>query len=96
MGDGWTDGRNRSLINFLVYCPKGIAFIKSVAASGIVTDAQLLCTLFSKIVDMIGASNVMHLVTDDGSNSPLGEWLFPGPCVNTGCLCTGLPFLGGC
>lgn len=68
MGDGWTDGRHRSLINFLVYCPKGIAFIKSVDASAIVTDAQLLCNLFSEIVDMVGASNVVHLVTDNESN----------------------------
>ena len=24
MGDGWIDTRHRTLINFLVYCPKGI------------------------------------------------------------------------
>ncbi|XP_056841624.1 uncharacterized protein LOC130494836 [Raphanus sativus] len=28
MGDGWKDTRQRPLINFLVYCPKGITFIK--------------------------------------------------------------------
>jgi len=39
MGDGWTDNRNRSSINFLTYCPKGIAFIKSVDVVAIVTDA---------------------------------------------------------
>ena len=32
------------------------------------TDAQLLCNLFSEIVDIVGAQNVIHLVTDNGSN----------------------------
>ena len=68
MGDGWTDGRHRSLINFLVYCPKGITFIKSVDAFTVMIDAQFLCNLFSEIVDIVGASNVVHLVTDNGSN----------------------------
>ena len=30
MGDGWTNNRQRILINFMVYCPKGISFVKSV------------------------------------------------------------------
>ena len=33
MSDGWTDRRNRTLINFLVSCPKGTMFFKSVDAS---------------------------------------------------------------
>ena len=33
MSDGWTDRRNRTLINFLVSCPKGTMFLKSVDAS---------------------------------------------------------------
>ena len=28
MGDGWTDNRQRILINFLVYCLEGISFVK--------------------------------------------------------------------
>ena len=53
IGDGWIDDRLRSLINFLIYCPEGIAFIKSVDASAIMIDAQPLCNMFSEIVDMI-------------------------------------------
>jgi hypothetical protein len=33
MADGWTDRWRRTIINFLVYCPKGTIFIKSVDAS---------------------------------------------------------------
>ena len=39
MADGWTNTRHRTLINFLVYCPKGIIFIRSVDASDLVKDA---------------------------------------------------------
>ncbi|XP_027102739.2 uncharacterized protein [Coffea arabica] len=68
MGDGWKDSRQRPLINFLVYCPKGISFIKSIDASDIVTNAENLCNLFAEIVEMVGSKNVVHLVTDNASN----------------------------
>lgn len=42
MVDGWTDGKQRTLINFLVYCPKGVMFLKSVTASGIVKNGDAL------------------------------------------------------
>ncbi|RVW45968.1 hypothetical protein CK203_068587 [Vitis vinifera] len=48
MSDGWTDNRERTLINFLVYCPEGISFVKSVDASDIVKDATNLFQLFDE------------------------------------------------
>ena len=68
MGDGWTDTRQRFLINFLVYSSKGISFIKSVDASSFITDAATLCDLFSEIISMVGPQNVVHVVTDNGAN----------------------------
>ncbi|CAA7055209.1 unnamed protein product [Microthlaspi erraticum] len=68
MGDGWRDTRQRPLINFLVYCPKGVTFIKSVDASDIYTNAENLCNLFAEIVELIGPANVIHLVTDNAPN----------------------------
>ncbi|PKA62387.1 hypothetical protein AXF42_Ash009273 [Apostasia shenzhenica] len=68
MGDGWKDSHSRALINFLVYCPKGVSFIKSVDASDFVTNAQTLCNLFVEIIEFVGPNNVVHLVTDNGSN----------------------------
>ncbi|XP_023752194.1 uncharacterized protein LOC111900549 [Lactuca sativa] len=68
MGDGWRDTRQRPLINFMVYCAKGISFIKSVDASDIESNAQTLCNLFSEIVDIVGRQNVVHLVTDNAAN----------------------------
>ncbi|RVW89327.1 hypothetical protein CK203_045502 [Vitis vinifera] len=51
MGDGWTDNRQITLINFLVYCPEGISFVKSVNASDIVKDATNLFLLFDELVE---------------------------------------------
>ena len=68
MGDRWKDSRQRPLINFLVYCSQGISFIKSVDASDIETNAQNLCNLFAEIVEIVGPSNVVHVVTDNASN----------------------------
>ncbi|KAG8375895.1 hypothetical protein BUALT_Bualt09G0006700 [Buddleja alternifolia] len=68
MGDGWTDNRHRTLINFLVYCPRGTIFWKSVDASNVVKDAQALFGLFQEVIEWVGPSNVVHMVTDNGSN----------------------------
>ncbi|XP_034688130.1 uncharacterized protein LOC117916285 [Vitis riparia] len=53
MGDGWTDNRQRTLINFLVYCLKGILFVKSVDASDIVKDATNLFQLFDEVIEWL-------------------------------------------
>lgn len=68
MGDGWKDTRQRPLINFLVYCPNGITFLKSVDTSDIYASAENLCNLFADLADMIDPKNVVHLVTDNAPN----------------------------
>ncbi|RVX02328.1 hypothetical protein CK203_028275 [Vitis vinifera] len=68
MGDGWTDNRQRTLINFLVYCPEGISFVKSVDASDIVKDATNLFQLFDEVIEWVGPLNVVHVVTDNAAN----------------------------
>ncbi|XP_010446203.1 PREDICTED: uncharacterized protein LOC104728998 [Camelina sativa] len=68
MADGWKDTRQRPLVNFLVYCPKGITFLKSVDASDIYASAENLCNLFAELVGMVGSENVVHFVTDSAPN----------------------------
>ena len=63
MGNGWTENRQRTLINFLVYCPEGISFVKSVDASDIVKDATNLFQLFHEVIEWVGPLNVVHMVT---------------------------------
>ncbi|KAL0324096.1 UNVERIFIED_CONTAM: hypothetical protein Scaly_2376700 [Sesamum calycinum] len=54
MGDGWKDSRQRPLVNFLVYCPSGISFIKSVDVSAIESTAENLCNLFAEMWRWLG------------------------------------------
>ncbi|XP_034710479.1 uncharacterized protein LOC117933194 [Vitis riparia] len=68
MGDGWTDNRQRTLINFLVYCPEGISFVKSVDASDIVKDETNLFQLFDEVIEWVAPLNVVHIVTDNAAN----------------------------
>ncbi|RVW34463.1 hypothetical protein CK203_081376 [Vitis vinifera] len=58
----------RTLINFLVYCPEGISFVKSVDASDIVKDATNLFQLFDEVIEWVGPLNVVHMVTDNAAN----------------------------
>ncbi|XP_028057994.1 uncharacterized protein LOC114261874 [Camellia sinensis] len=68
VGDGWIDGRHRTLINFLLYCPRGITFVKYVDAFDVVKDAHLLFKLFKEIIECVGASNIVHMVTANRAN----------------------------
>jgi hypothetical protein len=68
MSDGWTDGKGRSILNFLVNCPKGTMFIKSVAASAYTKDAQLLCELLDGFIREIAPQYVVQVITDNVAN----------------------------
>lgn len=68
MADGWSDQNRRTLINFLVYCPKGTIFLKSVDASAFSKTAELLYDLFKEVVKFVGAAHVVQIVTDNASN----------------------------
>ena len=68
MGDGWTDNRQRTLINFMVYCLQGISFVKSVDASNIVKDATNPLLLFDEIITWVGLSDMLQMVIDSVAN----------------------------
>ncbi|CAN1334285.1 hypothetical protein LINPERPRIM_LOCUS36346 [Linum perenne] len=68
MADGWTDKRHRSLINFLVYCPMGTCFVKSVDSSGIVKTAENLFKMFASVIEWVGLEHIVHVVTDNAPN----------------------------
>ena len=48
MAGGWTNTRTRSLINFLVYCLRGMVFVKSVDAIEIVKSSKNLFNCLMK------------------------------------------------
>ncbi|WJX29351.1 hypothetical protein P8452_18003 [Trifolium repens] len=68
MTDGWTDTKGRTLINFLVNSPAGTMFVKSVDASAYMKIGQKVYELLDSFVEEVGESNVVQLVTDNGSN----------------------------
>jgi hypothetical protein len=68
MSDGWTDRKGRSLLNFLVHCPRGTMFIKSIDASAHVKYATLLCELMDAFIQEIGVHNVVQIITDNATN----------------------------
>ncbi|XP_038713464.1 uncharacterized protein LOC120007338 [Tripterygium wilfordii] len=78
MSDGWTDQNSRTLINFLVYCPKGTIFLKSVDASEASKTGQLLFKLFREVVLDVGVENVVQVVTDNASNYVMAGRLLEG------------------
>eukprot|EP00253_Pinus_taeda_P015582 PITA_15582 len=68
MSDGWTDRKGRTLLNFLVHCPKGTMFIKSLDASEHIKDAATICELLDGFIQKIGVQNVVQVITDNAAN----------------------------
>ncbi|KAI8550815.1 hypothetical protein RHMOL_Rhmol06G0136700 [Rhododendron molle] len=67
MSDAWSDGKYRSITNFLVNSPRGTVFLKSINTSGIIKNADNLCDLFDDLVKEIGEAHVVQVVTDSAS-----------------------------
>ena len=68
MADGWIDYCRRTLINFLIYYPKVIVFLKLVDASYVSKTTYLLYKFFRDVVLYVGLENVVHIVTDNAAN----------------------------
>ncbi|XLV02557.1 hypothetical protein S245_016894, partial [Arachis hypogaea] len=68
MAGGWTDQRQRTLINFLVYYSKGLCLGKSIDAFSIIKNALHLYNLFSEVIEWIDPDDIVHVVTDNTAN----------------------------
>jgi hypothetical protein len=68
MSDGWIDGKGRTLLNFLVHCPKGTMFLKSVDASAHVKNVTLLCDLLDGFIKEVGPQHVVQVIMDNAAN----------------------------
>lgn len=65
LADSWKDTQGRTLINFLVSCPRGIYFVSSVDATNVVEDAANLFKLLDKVVEEMGEENVVQVITEN-------------------------------
>ncbi|KAM0057006.1 putative transcription factor/ chromatin remodeling BED-type(Zn) family [Helianthus debilis subsp. tardiflorus] len=70
LADTWKDAHNRTLINILVSCPRGLHFVSSVDATEFVHDAPSLFKLLDKVVDEMGEENIVQVITQ---NTPIYE-----------------------
>ena len=68
MSDGWTSRTNKTLINFLVNCPFGTMFVKSIDASSFMKTREKTFELLDTFVEQIGEANVVQVVSDNVSN----------------------------
>ena len=71
MTDGWQDKRERTLINFLVNCPKRSMFVVSVDASSYSKIGEKIFELHMNFMEKIGLSKVVQVVTDSASSNVL-------------------------
>uniref|UniRef100_A0A5B7A4G1 BED-type domain-containing protein n=1 Tax=Davidia involucrata TaxID=16924 RepID=A0A5B7A4G1_DAVIN len=65
LADSWKDTQGRTLINFLVSCPRGIYFVRSVDATDAMEDATNLFKLLDKVVEEMGEENVVQVITEN-------------------------------
>ncbi|XP_019442238.1 PREDICTED: uncharacterized protein LOC109346951 [Lupinus angustifolius] len=76
MIDSCTDKKNRTILNFLVYNPKGTVFLKAFDASHIAKTANIIFKMINDVVEEIGEDNVVQVVTNNASNyKVIGEML---------------------
>lgn len=65
--DCWTDQTGKLLISFLVYCPKGTVFLKSVNATKAVWDVNEGFTMLERVLRLVGVNNVVQIIANDPS-----------------------------
>ena len=68
MSDGWTDMKERSLVNFLLNSSRGTMFMKSIDASSMDKMGEKLFQLVDSLVEEVGEANVVQVITDNASN----------------------------
>ncbi|KAK3020165.1 hypothetical protein RJ639_003063 [Escallonia herrerae] len=61
MSDGWSNHRQEPVINFL----KGAMLLKSIDASSLTKDADMLYTIFDQVVQLIGPNYIVQFITDN-------------------------------
>ncbi|CAN6465165.1 unnamed protein product [Victoria cruziana] len=76
MANGWTDRKNRTLIDFFIYFSHGTIFLKSLDLSDTPKTADVLLNVFDKIVQEVRPQNIMQFITDNAANyKAVGEML---------------------
>ena len=67
MCDGWTGPTKLSIINFKIYSKGSTIFLKFVDASDKIKYNKYIYGLLKDVIKEVGESNVLQIVTDNGS-----------------------------
>jgi hypothetical protein len=65
--DGWSDTRNRPLLNLLMVTPKGEKFLENVDTSGDTKDADFIAQVVGKAIEDVGAEIVVQVCMDSAT-----------------------------
>ncbi|GAV75071.1 DUF659 domain-containing protein [Cephalotus follicularis] len=68
VSDGWSDSQRRPLINFMAVSDVDVMFIKSVDCSGQTKDAHFIYNLLKEVINEVGYTKVVQVITDNASN----------------------------
>ena len=68
VSDGWTDIKNKPLINVIASNSRGSCFLYAEDFSGTEKSGEAIAEFLLKAIDEIGPSNVLQVVTDNASN----------------------------
>ncbi|RVW59767.1 hypothetical protein CK203_096368 [Vitis vinifera] len=60
MSDGWTDRKERTLVNFLVNCSKGTMFMQSIDASSMIKTGEKMFELLDKWVEQVAPMGYIY------------------------------------
>ncbi|KAL6342253.1 hypothetical protein AAG906_006876 [Vitis piasezkii] len=60
MSDGWTDWKERTLVNFLVNCSKGTMFMQSIDASSMIKKGENMFELLDKWVKQVAPMGYIY------------------------------------
>ncbi|KAH6555265.1 hypothetical protein KP509_1Z269200 [Ceratopteris richardii] len=66
--DGWSDTRNRPIINIMVSCIFGTMFLKSVDTSCEVKSGEYIFEILKDAIMNVGPENVVQICMDNASN----------------------------
>eukprot|EP01018_Ginkgo_biloba_P019676 Gb_31492 [translate_table: standard] len=75
VSNGWTDARNRPLINVIIVCPKGLMFLNAVDRNGELKDATFIANILIDVIESVGPSNVVQVITDNARVCKAAELL---------------------
>ncbi|KAL0719306.1 hypothetical protein Bca4012_068630 [Brassica carinata] len=65
LADTWTNAEGKTMISFLVSCPRGVYFHSSIDATDVAEDSLSLFKYLDKLVEDVGEENVVQVITQN-------------------------------